>query len=74
MSEAGKEYGEFVMELRENNYERFKAKTLPRLVSSEEVENIIEDCFSFAVTTKNNGVIDIFQRRTNSALEGKING
>ena len=62
MSEAGKEYGELVKELRENNFERFKAKTLPRLESSEEVENINENCFSFAVTTKSNGVIDIFPK------------
>ena len=62
MSETGKEYREFIQEFRQENYERFKADTLSRLESCEEVENITENCFSFAVTTKINGVIDIFPK------------
>ena len=74
MSEAGEEFGEFVKELRENKYEFFKSEVLPKIIDSEEVDNINEGCFSFAVTTKNYGVIESFQRQINFALDGKING
>lgn len=62
MSGTGKEFGELVKELRENKYEHFKSKILPEITASEEVCNISEECFSFAVTTKNYGVIDIFPK------------
>nr|DAQ21888.1 MAG TPA: hypothetical protein [Caudoviricetes sp.] len=62
MSEAGKEFGDFVKALRESKYEDFVANTLPALQDSEEVNNITEECFCFAVSTKNYGVIDIFPK------------
>lgn len=62
MSDTGKEYGELIKELRESNYESFKANKVHLLEESEEVENICEGCCSFAVTTKNYGVIDIFPK------------
>lgn len=71
MSEAGKEFGEFVKELRENKYEFFKSEVLPKIIDSEEVENINEECFSFAVTTKNYGVIDIFPKANKIRIRRK---
>lgn len=62
MSETGKEFGECVKELRQNNYECFKTDVLPLISDSKEVENISEDCFSFAVKTRNHGVIDIYPK------------
>ncbi len=62
MSETGKEFGEIIKELRENKYEFFKTEVLPAIMNSGEVDNINEGCFSFAVSTKNYGVIDIFPK------------
>lgn len=62
MSEAGKELGEFVKELRESKYENFVLKVLPALRENKEVDNITEGCCSFSVSTKTYGVIDIFPK------------
>lgn len=62
MSEAGKEYGVFVKDLREQKYNRFVANILPQLKCSNEVVDIVEKDYSFCVVTRTNGAIDIYPK------------
>ena len=62
MSETGKEYGEFLEERRSDNYTRFRKELLPRLKNSQEVLSIEEQNYSFILTTKKWGVVDIFPK------------